>query len=366
MVLQSTGSISLSDIQNELGGIESISLSEYYRDDYYSVGIPGIPNSGNPISMSAFRGKTNIKRDGLVLYLDPNDINCYTSGDTLQNLTGSETCTINGTYEQNSDGTIYLKDNTHGTNIEDYLLNVSCIQCPSMSIRTISLWYLQYSTANDNSRYLLDARTGDSDGYIWFRGHGRNWTNATMYIDGGSAQTFSWNAIENLEVWQNITIVANALITDDLTIFGRYSLTEALDVAFGPIMIYDRELTEQENKDNYDYIISTRSFNNPFFQYFNNTYISDGEFFFEEIISKPANINKYVINKIMIDSYLGAYLYDGPEVTTGFIHIRYLKDPNSITKLYDRYGSMTNYNPNNRLACIDIESAKSNNVFQSI
>ena len=58
MPISSTGSISMSDIQNEYGGSNPISLSEYYRGGTY---VPvhdntlGIPSSGT-ISMDDFRG----------------------------------------------------------------------------------------------------------------------------------------------------------------------------------------------------------------------------------------------------------------------------------------------------------------------
>jgi hypothetical protein len=56
MVLQSTGSITLSDIQTELGGLNPISLSEYYQDadTEYSKGITSVPNKTLSISFSNF------------------------------------------------------------------------------------------------------------------------------------------------------------------------------------------------------------------------------------------------------------------------------------------------------------------------
>lgn len=53
MTLQSSGAISLADIQTEFGGSNPISLSEYY-------GVAsGIPASGNPISIGDFYGKSS-------------------------------------------------------------------------------------------------------------------------------------------------------------------------------------------------------------------------------------------------------------------------------------------------------------------
>jgi hypothetical protein len=59
MVLQSTGVISLSNIQTEFGGINPISLSEYYQNNAlgYTTGVTGIPNTGAAISISNFYGK---------------------------------------------------------------------------------------------------------------------------------------------------------------------------------------------------------------------------------------------------------------------------------------------------------------------
>jgi hypothetical protein len=53
MALQSSGPISLGDIQTEFGGSNPISISEYYGAD------TGVPGSGT-ISLSDFYGKSNV------------------------------------------------------------------------------------------------------------------------------------------------------------------------------------------------------------------------------------------------------------------------------------------------------------------
>lgn len=60
MVLQSSGQISLSNIQGEMGGTNPIMLSEYYANagSGYTSGISGIPNTGNQIKISNFYGKS--------------------------------------------------------------------------------------------------------------------------------------------------------------------------------------------------------------------------------------------------------------------------------------------------------------------
>jgi hypothetical protein len=64
MVLQSSGVISLSNIQTEFGGTNPINLSEYYIDNGsgYTQGITGIPNTNTTISLSHFRGKEKLSQ----------------------------------------------------------------------------------------------------------------------------------------------------------------------------------------------------------------------------------------------------------------------------------------------------------------
>lgn len=58
MVLTSTGFIRFSDVQNEFGGTNPISISEYYRGGANVANtVTGIPSAPGTISMSQFRGK---------------------------------------------------------------------------------------------------------------------------------------------------------------------------------------------------------------------------------------------------------------------------------------------------------------------
>lgn len=58
MPLQSTGPISLSDIQTEFGGVNPIGLNEYYQNGGIVGAVSGIPASGQ-ISFSDFYGTSN-------------------------------------------------------------------------------------------------------------------------------------------------------------------------------------------------------------------------------------------------------------------------------------------------------------------
>jgi hypothetical protein len=59
MVLQSTGAISLADLQTEFGGANPIDFSEYYLNATtgYTSGVSGIPNIGSAISLNQFYTK---------------------------------------------------------------------------------------------------------------------------------------------------------------------------------------------------------------------------------------------------------------------------------------------------------------------
>ena len=61
MVLQSTGVISLANIQTEFGGANPIRLSEYYLNGVYTTGTGtvGIPTSGQ-ITLKSFYGKSKV------------------------------------------------------------------------------------------------------------------------------------------------------------------------------------------------------------------------------------------------------------------------------------------------------------------
>jgi hypothetical protein len=60
MTLQSSGAISLANIQTEFGGTNPISINEYYNTSgKFGFNIIGIPSSGQ-ISVNDFRGKSKI------------------------------------------------------------------------------------------------------------------------------------------------------------------------------------------------------------------------------------------------------------------------------------------------------------------
>ena len=87
MVLQSTGSISLENIQTEFGGANPISIDEYYLNGIYTTGTgaTGIPTSGT-ISLNNFYGKEKIISGGIPVPVATNFIGTY-----LNPFTGGNT-----------------------------------------------------------------------------------------------------------------------------------------------------------------------------------------------------------------------------------------------------------------------------------
>lgn len=60
MSIPATGAVSFLDIQTVFGGTPPISMLEYYSNDSsgYTASVTGIPATGNPMSMSNFKGKS--------------------------------------------------------------------------------------------------------------------------------------------------------------------------------------------------------------------------------------------------------------------------------------------------------------------
>ena len=203
-----------------------------------------ILNTASPSPITESQLVTN----GLVVWIDPGKYNSYVgSGATMYNLVDGSSNTLGGTYTYDSvNGTIRLTNSS-----TNRLANVSYLQLSTIAnITTVSLWYYQHSS--NDTRYLLDMRTGGANGFIYSSGTGGNWSPGTLYKNGGASQSITWNNIETLNTWQNITVIANIPATDDMTIFARFSLNEGLDVTFGPILVYNREITQAENLANFN------------------------------------------------------------------------------------------------------------------
>jgi hypothetical protein len=191
----------------------------------------------------------NIVTDGLIMVLDPSNPKSYSGGSTITNLIDGVSHSLNGTYSStttNGNTTLRITNNTNSQ-----AGNNSHIQLSSLTnITTVSLWY--YEHGNYTPRYLLDMRTGGSSGWIYTGGPGTNWGSGTLYQNGGSPLSVTWGNVAVLNEWRNTTVIANTPATDDMNLFSRYSDTEGMDVTFGYCLIYNRVLTESENRQNYN------------------------------------------------------------------------------------------------------------------
>jgi hypothetical protein len=242
---------------HEQGGGEALNL----------FWIPPGAGGYSAIPMSVFRSATTVLAEGfpnpvvtygfilngLILHLDPGISTSYSgTGASISNLTlPNITCTLFGTYSYSAataGGSIRLS-NTSGNR----LANVSYLQFPTITkVRTVSIWYYIHSVSD--TRYIIDAREGASAGYITDGGFGTVWTQ--FYVNGGTVQgttTDMLNILVNQTgVWKHVTLIANVDVSDDITVFARFSGNEGLDVTFGAIFVYDRVITEAENTFNYN------------------------------------------------------------------------------------------------------------------
>lgn len=192
---------------------------------------------------------TNVVRDGLVLHLDFKNPKCYSgSGSSMTDLSGNGiTATLNDTYSYSSTGDVITDGITFSSNGHIQLSSIT-------NITTVSLWYRVLSTTSN--RYLLDMRTGGGGGWIYNDSVGSNWNSGTIYNNGDSGQTLNAStgnaAVSGIGYWRNVTVIASTPATDDMNLFSRYSDNEGLNCRFAIALVYNRVITEEENRQNFN------------------------------------------------------------------------------------------------------------------
>jgi len=260
MSLPSTGLIKLNDLKQQLGSGPGsvVYMSQYYQDGLGS-GLCNIPNRGNLITLGMFRGlSASYITNGLIAFFDPGNSNSYIgSGANIKSLVGSNiTGTLAGTftYSSSNGGSIRLLNNN-----SDRLSNRSYLTLPMInSISTLSLWY-RLNGVFATPSYFLDARDGAANGWMHNEDLGLTWSNAVMRVNGGSNVGLNKTTLTSIftsNVWRNVTLSPSSPVSDDITMFARYSLDEGVDIAFGQIMMYNRQLSEGENQRNYNFFRS--------------------------------------------------------------------------------------------------------------
>jgi hypothetical protein len=113
MALQSTGKISLSEIQTMFGGTNPITMSEYYNNNAsgFTTGVTGIPNSGATISISHFYGKAKPSSGGLYAFSTHTFTNAGATGRTGPIISQVRSAYSGATWAQNNS---YLSMTTQG------------------------------------------------------------------------------------------------------------------------------------------------------------------------------------------------------------------------------------------------------------
>lgn len=99
-------------------------------------------------------------------------------------------------------------------------------------------------------------------------------------------------------------------------------------------------------------------------QYFNNSYCSSGEYASRYYFSKSTTSMQDILNTVIkTPSYIAVFVYDGPEISAGTWEVSFVSASNTVTLMYNRYGSMTPYNPNNRYIYVHINRATAAGVY---
>lgn len=194
----------------------------------------------------------NLTTADLIAYIDPANINSYSGvGSTMSNMVNNSAVTLSGSFTF-SNNVIRLNN----TSTTDANANTAYLRFGTLTnITTVSAWIYIHGVTSI-ARNLLDGRSGMTNGFIANSGVGTDWSSGTLYINGGSAQATTWANIETAGTWRHVTVVANTPGTSALTMFARSTNIEGLNVSFGPILIYNRIISQAENTENYNFFKS--------------------------------------------------------------------------------------------------------------
>ena len=166
----------------------------------------------------------------------------------------------------------FINTNATGTN------NIQCMQSSAnVTFRSVSIWYRQLQQFNTaNGAYLFDGRASagtDNGTYIYGSTSGTVtgvvttfWTNC--YYDGGSSVTPSWRGNEFTNgTWHNVTFTATTAATGLLTIAGRFNIQQGANVEIAAVLVYDRQISQAENTQNYNYYFNIFNNNGIYLNY---------------------------------------------------------------------------------------------------
>ena len=321
MPLQTSGQISLSQIQTEYGGSNNLSISEYYN---------GGPNSTPNVSTSRI---SKIRMKGV-------------SGTTDGNADIRE-------FEFDGLGDWGIGDRRTGNNEITISTNMNTISDPNSNTEPPLNAWINGSKELDtpDSRYLVGQVTINSNYYIEFE-----------FV--GSATKPLVNDFNKLKIfWDKSDISQDAdMGTWEIIVYNQ----DGKELTYGNITLTESNIVSTG---------SSGSSNSQVWQYFTSTYISGGEalrsteyFSPQDIDQNPTKLaekTSYSIN----NGYLG-FLWANPApnhgVPAGAVSFDYVRsnESNTITLTYNRQGSMNNYDGNKRHMLVHIANATAAGVYQ--
>jgi hypothetical protein len=126
------------------------------------------------------------------------------------------------------------------------------VQAPSQTgIQTI-IMIVRVTNAGGNT-YLLDARDGLANGWMWSGATGPDWTGQTYYRDT-VLTTVPTNVPGSLQdsTWHHVCFIRPAF-TDNVTYLARISQNESVGADCAEIMSFTQALTQQQVKDNFNF-----------------------------------------------------------------------------------------------------------------
>ena len=197
-----------------------------------------------------------------IIFPDPiarYDFNKYTAFDsTIANeIVGGSPATINEPYS-NTFNTTDASNNY----LEIYAPNIypsptGGITTPVLSnVAAIVCWVL-YSPAGGYGQYFLDARTGASNAF-WITSSGGDtigefFANGKVYFNTIGQTIDQVNGTPSLQTalsgWTQVVILPETTITDDISLFMRFSGEQGMPVGVGEIAFYDAVPSDQDIKD---------------------------------------------------------------------------------------------------------------------
>jgi hypothetical protein len=267
MVIQSSGSISLTQLRSEfIGGSSPVSFASLYQNasSGYAIAVDGIPNTGVPLQLSTFYGKAKVQQyNNLVVFLDGKNTSSYPgSGVTWTDLSSKgNTVTLNGnSYTSSGGGAITFNGSS------TYLYRSTITGMNSSNWTAIYYIYaassggciiqLNRSPSSANSEFVLSMNMfwDYNNGYGfngavpslsltsagWYQvAFVKNGTTATWYLNGAANGTSS--AAQDAQ-YGNTDFCIGKDYRDNVNYFNGY---------LGFMMIYNYSLTAGEISTNY-------------------------------------------------------------------------------------------------------------------